>query len=546
MDIFKEINQIFHNNNIRQELRFNTLLSILSNEGDKDEELSAKINELFMSLNLDSLDVIQECYMSLCSNYTKEKLDQFYTPISIGLFFSSLMLENKNLIEPACGTGDLALEYRGKKTMIDIDANVLKFAKLNNSLKSKLNKEYVNDCEFKNINSLSNFELYEGKYMYTTINPPFGSKTVVRDKSILDKYELGKGKTKEEFGVLFCELGIKLLKNDGIMFIILPTGYLNNKKHDELRKYLLKYRVLASIRNPENTFRRSGTGVNTYLLIVQKTLMDRPYNIFISELCNIGYDLNSKNTPIKFKKNEKGEMIKDEKGNFIYDNDFIELEYKFKQFCNDENIKNIKNIKNEVKNRVDYEVVNTDKLDMCILENRRYCNLYKRIIDNNSLVNIEELCDIKTDLCDKKKSKYNYIDISCVSTPFYKIKNIYNWELPNRAKYNVSKYDILVSRLEGNISFTLIMDDNKNIVVSNGFFVLRPKNKDCLVDIISNLFDKNFKVQHQSLVSGSIMASIDINNFRRIKVNRNLNTKKNTEKLLYHLENIHQCIKDCL
>lgn len=536
MDIFKEINQIFHNNNVRQEIRFNKLINILSTEVE-EEGMNREIKDLFMKLNLDSLEVIQECYMSLCSNYSKEKLDQFYTPISIGIFFNSLMIEKLNLIEPACGTGDLALEYRGKKMLIDIDSNVLKFAKLNYSLKKMLYKKYVYECKFENMNSLSNFESYEGKYMYTTINPPFGAKTIVKDKSILNKYELGRGKSKQEIGVLFCELGMKLLKNDGIMFIILPTGYLNNKKHYELRKYLLKYRVLASIRNPENTFRRSGTGVNTYILIVQKTKMFEPYNIFISELYNIGYDFNSKNTPIKYKKSSEGNILKDEEGKFIIDNDFLEVEDKFKRFCFDENINNMKK---DFKCENEYEVVKSDKLDNNILENRRYSNLYKRIVDNNQLFYIEDLCDIKTELCDKNKKVYNYIDISSVSTPFYTMKKMYNWELPNRAKYNVKKYDILVSRLEGNISFTVIIDDIENIVVSNGFFVLRPKNNDCLVEIISNLYDKNFGIQHSSLVSGSIMACIDISNFKKIKVNKSLKSKEKIKELLHHLENIHK------
>ena len=124
------------------------------------------------------------------------------------------------------------------------------------------------------------------------MNPPFGSNTVITDKKILNKFELGKGKKKQEIGILFLELGLKLLKENGILFIIVPSGYVGNgnKTCSEMRDLILKNRLIASISLPENTFKRSGTGVNTYLLIIQKKTSptEETYNILISKLVSTG------------------------------------------------------------------------------------------------------------------------------------------------------------------------------------------------------------------------------------------------------------------
>jgi type I restriction-modification system DNA methylase subunit len=73
---------------------------------------------------------------------------------------------------------------------------------------------------------------------------------------------------------------MKLLK-ENVLFIILPSGYIGNKNktYTELRKFILQYKVLG-IFELKNTFKRSGTGVNTALLIIQKTECKCPYEIY--------------------------------------------------------------------------------------------------------------------------------------------------------------------------------------------------------------------------------------------------------------------------
>ena len=80
---------------------------------------------------------------------------------------------------------------------------------------------------------------------------------------------------------------------------------------------------------------------------------------------------------------------------------------------------------------------------------------------------------------------YKYIEISNISTPFYNVKELYGWNLPSRATYKVKKNDILVSRLEGNISYTIISEENTdNIIVSNGLCIIRLKDINNIEKII--------------------------------------------------------------
>jgi len=310
--LINQINQLFHNKGIKQEERFNLLLILL--EKNKNNIKDPKFNdiiEIINSLDYTNYDLIQEIFMIIGSKYTKCNLNQFYTPLTISIFINKFMNNDGIAIDPAGGTGDLLLFFKGKKTLWDIDEHALKLCKFNYELNKQTDYELV--CK----NSLETYEEAEGLYNYSVMNPPFGSNTIITEKHILNKFELGKGKKKQEIGILFLELGLKLLKENGILFIIVPSGYVGNGNNtcSEMRNLILKNKLIASISLPENTFKRSGTGVNTYLLIIQKTDMhNTPYNILISNVDNIGYNLTKKETPIKYK------VVK-ETGYIIYDND---------------------------------------------------------------------------------------------------------------------------------------------------------------------------------------------------------------------------------
>lgn len=509
--IIANINQLFHNKGITQDKRFDIFFDILkknisNNDNNITDDFEKNIIREIRKLDFDNNEILQQCFMELCSNFTKYKLDQFYSPITIASFINNLMINDENniAIEPACGTGDLILQYKSNKYLWDIDSNVIKLCEFNYLLSKNI--KYNIECK----NSLKDFEEYVSTATYVVINPPFGSNTTTDDIDILNKYELGIGKKKQELGILFIELGMKLLKDNGILFIILPAGYLGNKNKFccEMRKFIMKYRIIASIQLPKNTFKRSGTGVNTYLLIIQKTIMAKPYEIFISDVKNIGYDLSKKTTPYKYKiNNESGEFIKSN-GIKILDNDFEDLYNQISYFCTKNNIKNI----NTNNNNTEYEFIMSNKLDCGILDIKRYTNRYLSTLQELNTINnkkLKDLCKInnKLDKIEKNK-KYKYIDIGEINTPFYSYRELYGFELPSRAKYLVNKNDILISKLEGKISYTLICHDIDNLIVTNGVSIIRPNDDTSLYIIFNNIIRDHFKIQHYSLTTGSIMATL--------------------------------------
>ena len=538
--LINQINQLFHNKGVKQEDRFNLLMNLLEKNNIKDEKFN-DILSLINNLDYSNCDLIQEIFMSVGSKYTKFNLDQFYTPLTVSKFISQFMKvgDDKNAIDPAGGTGDLLLFYKGNKTVWDIDENALKLCKFNYNLNKQYNYNLV--CK----NSLENFEDSVSTYSYSVMNPPFGSNTVVTDESILNKFELGKGKKKQEIGILFLELGLKLLKDDGILFIIVPAGYVGNgnKICSEMRDLILKNRLIASISLPENTFKRSGTGVNTYLLIVQKKAIPVPetYNILISNINNIGYNLTKKETPLKYKLvKETGEIMVDQKDKPILDNDFDNLYDSLCSFVNDNNILNMKihNIEAE------YEYIDTDSLTLNILDIKRYMQSYLQVVDNLKLlgaVKLNTLCKIITTTTKIEKNKlYKYIDISEINSPLYGHKSLYGWELPSRAKYTLKKYDILVSKLEGTMSYCVILDDNDNYIATNGVCVIRPNNLNELYILFSNIMTSTFRCQHNAYLTGSIMASLSDDDIGEFLIDNKTVDTDTTKKILETLETLQR------
>lgn len=537
--LINQINQLFHNKGVKQEERFNLLMTLLE-KNNKDEKFN-DILSLINNLDYSNCDLIQEIFMSVGSKYTKFNLDQFYTPLTVSKFISQFMKvgDDKNAIDPAGGTGDLLLFYKGNKTVWDIDENALKLCKFNYNLNKQYNYNLV--CK----NSLENFEDSVSTYSYSVMNPPFGSNTVVTDESILNKFELGKGKKKQEIGILFLELGLKLLKDDGILFIIVPAGYVGNgnKISSEMRDLILKNRLIASISLPENTFKRSGTGVNTYLLIVQKKAIPvrETYNILISNINNIGYNLTKKETPLKYKLvKETGEIMVDQKEKPILDNDFDNLYDSLCSFVNDNNILNMKihNIETE------YEYIDTDSLTLNILDIKRYMQSYLQVVENLKLlgaVKLNTLCKIITTTTKIKKNKlYKYIDISEINSPLYGNKSLYGWELPSRAKYTLKKYDILVSKLEGTMSYCVILDDNDNYIATNGVCVIRPNNLNELYILFSNIMTSTFRCQHNAYLTGSIMASLSDDDIGEFLIDNKTVDIDTTKKILETLETLQR------
>jgi predicted RNA methylase len=528
------INQLLHNKGIKQEDRIGILTSLFEIRKKKSDGgttstaivVDARFTDIMDAINaidFTNKEISQEIFMLFGSKLTRYKLDQFYTPLTISEFITGMMIAGKTAVDPAGGTGDLLVHYRGTTHIWDIDEHALELCRFNYELNMK--SDYHITCKNSLLHTHTQADM--SAFDYVTMNPPFGSSTVITDDSILQHYELGAGRKKQEIGILFLELGIKLLKPDGIMFAIVPAGYVGNstKPCMDLRGLLLRHRVIASIELPKQSFKRSGTGVNTYILVIQKKSNedddaspgDHAYPIFISSLTHIGYELSKADTPVKYKiVRETGELyMKD--GQPVMENDLVDCANKLAQFASDHQIPNLLGHADTSVSPATsddaYDSVLSSSLQNLILDVKRYSRNYRTLISQlksaPGCVPISELAKLilKPTKIEKNK-QYKYIDIGEISTPLYGSKELYGWELPSRAKYSLQKYDILVSKLEGTVSYCVILDDSPNYISTNGVSVIRPKNTSALYILFANITKKDFIIQHNAFLTGSIMASL--------------------------------------
>ena len=242
---------------------------------------------------------------------------------------------------------------------------------------------------------------------------------------------------------------------------------------------------------------------------------------------NIGYILNKKNTPYKYKKNNGEYILIDNKP--VLDNDLELCLAELKVFADK---KNIDELNKTFDQDASFEKLNTKNIESNILDVNRYTNIYKNTFDNcikNNYIEMSEYVehDPEYKFSISKQEEYLYLDIKQITTPIYARTNyLYGYELPSRAKISLNKNDIILSKLKGKLTFTVILSDDNNIVCSNGFSLLRPKNYDSMIIILANLFQKEFQIQHNSLCTGSIMASLGDDTIKKILINPNIDTEK--------------------
>ncbi|MGC9086633.1 MAG: N-6 DNA methylase [Thermoproteota archaeon] len=309
---------------------------------------------------------------------------EFFTPqpaieLAVGMLNPQY---HESVIDPACGTGRFliwAMEHvkknynldargtadyaRARIAGIDINPDLVKVAKM-----------YMVLCEdgWTNIfsaNSLLPFDELEkiakdmrvpkpataepNKFDIVLTNPPFGTKGKIKDHRILAQFDLAhkwkydkmqkkwimtsellREQTPE---ILFIERCWQLLKPYGRMAIVLPDGILTNSTLGYVRQWIMDHaRILASVSLPQETFVPYGAGTKASVLFVQKLPEDEleklkkdDYPIFMAVAEKIGYDIRGRTI---FKRDEEGNIIKDEKGEPIVDTDIPEIIRKFDEF----------------------------------------------------------------------------------------------------------------------------------------------------------------------------------------------------------------------
>ena len=172
-----------------------------------------------------------------------------------------------------------------------------------------------------------------GFFSVIVTNPPFGSKIPIKDRSILEQFELAHiWENDKKTGtwtmtsrlqssvppeILFIERCTQLLVPGGRMGIVLPDSILGSPGLGYIREWLIKnHRIIGSVDLHVDTFQpRNGT--QTSVLLLQKktqaqkdaeeksgTMAD--YNIFMAMVDKVGHD--KRGNPI-FKRDKEGNEI---------------------------------------------------------------------------------------------------------------------------------------------------------------------------------------------------------------------------------------------
>lgn len=173
-------------------------------------------------------------------------------------------------------------------------------------------------------------------------NPPFGSKIPIKDKNILEQFELAhiwENDKKNNIWkmtdrlqssvppeILFIERCTQFLVQGGRMGIVLPDAILGSPGLGYIREWLLcNHRIVASIDLHADTF-QPHNGTHTSVLFLQKKTQEQKdkeektgtmadYNIFMAMVDKIGHD--KRGNPL-FKRDKDGnEILIPEKNNVL-------------------------------------------------------------------------------------------------------------------------------------------------------------------------------------------------------------------------------------
>jgi type I restriction enzyme M protein len=245
-----------------------------------------------------SLEVMDGLFEHLVARNAKGAKGQFFTPRHV-VELCVRMLDPKEgeiVLDPACGSGGFllhamnhvrahhasaprgrkpgdALEADGSSKLwgYDLDARAVRVAKALMLLSGgpqaniirldSLNRPGPNaqtgtalTADAGTIESAWDGEIdRRGGFDVILTNPPFAGD--VRSRTVLDRYDLSRGRSRIERDVLFLERCIELLRPDGRMAIVLPHNKLAAAVWAYARHWLLdRARVLAVVGLGRNTF----------------------------------------------------------------------------------------------------------------------------------------------------------------------------------------------------------------------------------------------------------------------------------------------------
>lgn len=226
--------------------------------------------------------------------FDKSDHQQFFTPHQIVEFMVAMMRPflKGRVMDPACGTaGFLAEAVRAAKSNYDeligleIDDRLAWVSGVNLLLHGSQN--FTTRCLGDGGTLGSQADEYLGTVDIILTNPPFGSDFTV--EGALENFELGKGRSSRRRGILFIERCWQLLKEDGLVAIIIDDGVLSLSSALDVRRFILDhFEILSIVSLPETAFMPYAT-VNASILFLRKTRSrNASHSVFFARAEKIG------------------------------------------------------------------------------------------------------------------------------------------------------------------------------------------------------------------------------------------------------------------
>lgn len=156
-------------------------------------------------------------------------------------------------------------------------------------------------------------------------NPPFGSD--YSDPLILSSFQLGKNHVSRRRGILFIEQAWNLLKENGIVAIIIDQGVLNSGSSLDVRSFILShFEIMAVVDLPETAFLPYANVSSSILFMKKVTSPSKSKSTFFAKSQTIGR-----------KSNGDDDVVYLEDGSFRLNSDLPDIINQWRRFCSGAN-----------------------------------------------------------------------------------------------------------------------------------------------------------------------------------------------------------------
>lgn len=226
--------------------------------------------------------------------FDKSDNQQFFTPKQIVSFMVSSMapfLDGK-VGDPACGTAGFLSEVirqshgMGKCHVVgaEIDSRLAWISALN--MKMHGAKDFDIHYLPGGGSLMASPHLKPGSFHVIITNPPFGSDVSTPD--VLSRYKLGIDRTSRRRGILFIEACHNLLKEGGVLSIIIDEGVLNLPSARDVREFILSgFEVMGVVSLPEVAF-MPYANVATSIMFLKKKKDPSQGRVFFAKAEQVG------------------------------------------------------------------------------------------------------------------------------------------------------------------------------------------------------------------------------------------------------------------